>query len=184
VRGQCGLAFLIIGRAHRRLAPRGVPGLPPLRRLRRPAPGGGPNLGTLGDASMASLWSWGSYAAAALLLCTFLEACVGGALAVGVALLVDASACRWLSGPVLHQARCPAAASSWRHWNLLILRFGASTECVRLVWSCSDAFEKDIFSRHGGSCTVVVVSTVTAGAASGLLSSCSVMAAPVCFPYQ
>jgi hypothetical protein len=69
-------------------------------------------------------------------------------------------------------------------WNLLILRFSASTERVRLVWSSSDAFGKDIFSQHGGSCTVVVVSMEAAGAAPGLLSSCSVMATPVCFPYQ
>jgi hypothetical protein len=181
---RCGLAFLIVGRAPRRLAPRGVPDLPPLRRLQRPAPSGEPDLGALGDASMVSLRSWGSCAAAALLLCTFLEVCVGGALAVDVALLADASPCRWLGGVVLHQARCPTVASSWRRWNLLILRFGASTKRVRLVWSSSDAFGKDIFSRYGGSCTVAIVSTVAAGAALGLLSSCSVMAAPVWFPYQ
>jgi hypothetical protein len=133
---------------------------------------------------MAPLRSWGSCAVAALLLCAFLEACVSGALAVGAALMAEASPCRWLGGAVLHQARCPATASSWRRWNLLILRFGASTERVRLVWSSYDAFGKDIFSRHGGSCTVVIVSTVAAVAAPGLLSSCSVMAAPVCFPYQ
>jgi hypothetical protein len=89
-----------------------------------------------------------------------------------------------LGGAVLHQARCPAAASSWRCCNLLIRRFGASIECVRLVWSSSDEFGKDIFSWHGGSCTVAVVSTVAAGAAPGLLSLCSVMAVPVCFPNQ
>jgi hypothetical protein len=178
------LQFLIVGRTPRRLAPRGVLSLPPLRHLRRPALGGRPYLDALGDASMASLRSWGSCAMATLQLCAFLEACVGGALAMGAALLADASPCRWLDDAVLHQARCPMAASSWRRWNLLILRFGASTERVRSVWSSSDAFSKDIFSRHGGSCTVVVVSTVAAGAAPGLLSSCSVMAAPVCFPYQ
>jgi hypothetical protein len=129
----CGLAFLVIGHAPRRLVPRGVPGLPPLRRLRWLALGGELDLGALGDASMASLQSWGLCVVAALLLYTFLEACVGGALAVGVALLADESSCRWLGGAVLHQPRCPATASSWRRWNLLILRFGASTEHVRLV---------------------------------------------------
>jgi hypothetical protein len=179
----CGLAF-VVGHAPRRLAPRGVSGLPPLRRLRRLALGGGLDLGALGDASMASLQSWGSCVAAALLLYAFLEACVGDALAVGVALLADESSCWWLGGVVLHQPRCLATASSWRRWNLLIIRFGASTEHVRLVWSSSDAFGKDIFSRNGGSCTVAVISMVAAGAAPGLLSSCSMMAVPVCFPYQ
>jgi hypothetical protein len=97
---------------------------------------------------------------------------------VGMALLAGASPCLWLGGDVLHQAHCSTAASSWCRWNLLILHFGASTECVRLVWSSSDAFRKDIFSRHEGSCTVA------AGAAPGLLSSCSVMVASACFPYQ
>jgi hypothetical protein len=85
----------------------------------------------------------------------------GGAAAmhVGMALLAGASPCLWLGGDVLHQARCSTVASSWCRWNLLILHFGAS----RLVWSSFDAFRKDIFSRHEGSCTVA------AGAASGLL---------------
>jgi hypothetical protein len=56
-RQWCGLAFLVVGHTPRRLAPQRVTDLPSLRRLRRPAPSGGPELDALGDASMASLQS-------------------------------------------------------------------------------------------------------------------------------